>query len=605
MYLELIKNLSNYLEEEFKINHLNYNNIILEQCPDYIKDYDIMINCFKLTKYLNSTNELIANSIYKYLKNNKYINKIEKNKSFINFNLKPDFLFKIALDVYIRHIISDLPIISKSKKIMIEYSAPNTNKPMHLGHIRNNIIGMSLVNILKKVGHTVYAVNLINDRGIHICKSMIAYQLYGNNETPNSSSKKGDHFVGDFYIKFTKELNKQISFLKKNNPGLNDKNENELFIKTNIGKAVKNMLIKWETGDKETIILWKKMNKWVMDGFYKTYNRMGTIFDKFYFESDIYKLGKKIIKDNLKNEIFKKENEAIYVDLTKKALGKKILLRSDGTSMYITQDIGLTIKKNKDFNIDKQIWIVGNEQIHHFNILFTIMNIINKENKCEYYHLPHGMIELPDGKMKSREGKIVDADQIFDQLFHLTKQYIIQKDNIKKKNNIDEYAEIISMGAIKFMLLKYNSKTDIIFNPEATIKLEGDTGPYIQYACVRINSIIKKMTINSRDLLDHLQSYQNNINWNKLKTRIEKKIAILIIKYPITLKNAANKLDCSILTTFLLNLSKYFNYFYKKCPIITAKTKELQQTRLALCFMVRETIYDICKILTIKIPEFM
>jgi arginyl-tRNA synthetase len=570
-----------------------------EICPDSMNG-ELTVNCFRLARPLKMKPDAIADQVLNFLSAHSDIEKTEKVKAFVNFNIKADALYRDTL--------SDIDSLMKEtklnetaqRKFLVEYSAPNTNKPLHLGHLRNNTLGMSLVSLLRRVDNEVAAVNLVNDRGIHICKSMVGYTRFGNNKTPESTEKKGDHFVGDFYVLYDKELKKQIAELKKEKPELAEESDEELFTKTEIGAATQATLRKWENSDPETIALWKKMNKWVIDGFTETYDRMGIVFDRVYFESDTYKLGKDIIEDGLSKGILKKrEDGAIIAPLKKYKLNDKVVLRADGTSVYITQDIGTTLKKFNDFHPDSQIWVVGDEQIYHFKTLFSILKELGYDWGDNLHHLAYGMINLPSGKMKSREGTVVDADNLFDEMTELAKNATIERCGDNIPSDIDERSEIIAQGALKFMLLKFNPKTTITFDPQASIKFEGDTGPYVQYVCARINSIIKKAEAQG------IKLDENNTDWNLLNTPWERNLAIQASFYPQVLLTAAEKLDCSGIILYLLKLAKTYNSFYRECPVLIAETEELKLARLKLSSAVKEIIADGLHTLTIDIPEAM
>ncbi|MBO5723376.1 MAG: arginine--tRNA ligase, partial [Lentisphaeria bacterium] len=364
------------------------------------------------------------------------------------------------------------------RRILVEYSAPNTNKPQHLGHVRNNTLGMSSCALLARVGHDVIPVNLINDRGIHICKSMLAYQRFGNGDTPEKSGIKGDHFVGNYYVKYNDELKKQITALRQARPELAEKEDDELFLETEIGAAAQEMLRKWENSDPEVVELWKLMNSWVIAGFNATYERMGVKFTKTYLESQTYLLGKDNVRKGLEEGVFeKREDGAVIADLGK--LGTKVLLRKDGTSVYITQDIGTTLLKYNEFQPDGMVWVVGDEQILHFQMLFKILGKMGNAWADKLHHLSYGMVNLPTGKMKSREGTVVDADDLFDEMHTLARNAALERirEGEEAPADLEERSEIIGMGALKFMLLKFNAKTTMMFDPQASLKFEGDTGP--------------------------------------------------------------------------------------------------------------------------------
>ena len=597
MNLRVSDDLKSFLSAKFNV-HPQLINIQFELCPPNMEG-ELTVNCFKLASLLKGKPDTIADYVLEFLSSHPDIIKSEKVKAFVNFRLTASSLYRDTVSEPNRILQSANVGQTGKRKILIEYSAPNTNKPLHLGHLRNNTLGMSLASLLRRVGNDVFAVNLINDRGIHICKSMLAYKRFGNGITPETSGKKGDHLVGEFYVKFDQALRKEIAELKSSKPELADKSDEDLFALTAIGQEAQEILRRWENGDAETIELWKKMNKWVIDGFQLTYNRMGIKFDRVYFESDTYKLGKDIAVKGEKDGVFKKrEDGAIVVDLKPFGLTEKVLLRSDNTSVYITQDIGTTLMKDADFHPDQQIWVVGDEQIHHFKTLFAIMKVLGYKWADQLYHLAYGMINLPSGKMKSREGTVVDADNLFDDMKELAKSSTLERLNGEIPADIEERSEIIAMGALKFMLLKFNPKTTMLFDPQASIKFEGDTGPYVQYVCARINSILKKFAHDGKSL-------PNNINWELLQTKWEKQLAILASFYPEALLSAAEKLDCSVLVNYLLDLAKTYNSFYRECSVLNAETEELKSARIALSSVIKEIIADGLKTLTIDIPEAM
>ena len=491
MNLQAIKDLAVFLSSKYRLQD-NSLSILPEICPPGMKG-ELTINCFRLAQILKGNPEIIANDALVFLTSHPDVLSAEKIRAFVNFAFKEESLFRDTI-ANPKQILASAKVSDKEKKrYLIEYSAPNTNKPLHLGHLRNNTLGMSLASLLKRVGNDVTAVNLINDRGIHICKSMLAYKRFGNGATPESAGKKGDHFVGDFYVKFDSELRKELKNLRDSDSGAAGKSDEDLFALTQIGKEAQEILRKWESGDHETIALWKMMKKWVLEGFDKTYKRMGIEFDKIYLESETYKLGKDIVLQGEKDGIFmRREDGAIVADLKPFGLTEKVLLRADGTSVYITQDIGTTIKKYEEFRPDCQIWVVGDEQIHHFKTLFALIKLLGFSWADNLYHLSYGMINLPTGKMKSREGTVVDADNLFDDMHKLAKDAALERCEGNIPCDIEGRSEIIAQGALKFMLLKFNPKTTIMFDPQASIKFEGDTGPYVQYVCARINSILKK-----------------------------------------------------------------------------------------------------------------
>lgn len=573
-------------------------NITPDLCPENM-DGDLTINCFRFAKIFKIAPEQLSNIIAEYLNAHSDIDKVEKIKAFVNITLKAEAAH--------RRTVADIPTLladgtlpeKLQKRILIEYSAPNTNKPQHLGHVRNNTLGMSLASLMKRVGHDVIEINLVNDRGIHICKSMIAYQRWGNNATPESTGIKGDHLVGNYYVKFNTELNKELDLLKVARPELGQKNDDELFLETELGRATQKMLQNWEAGDSDVRQLWQMMNGWVFKGFDQTYQRIGIKFDHTYLESETYMLGKDLVADGLKRGVFEKRPDgAIVIDLDK--LGTKVVLRSDGTSVYITQDIGTTLKKFEDYQPDSQIWVVGDEQILHFKMLFAILKKMGYQWADNLCHLSYGMVNLPTGKMKSREGTVVDADELFEEMVELSKNAIVERvgDTISTEE-LNSRAEIIGIGALKFMLLKFNPKTTMMFDPEASVKFEGDTGPYVQYACARINSISRKA------IECGLDPEASVADWDLAITKEEKAVSLQLWLYPQILRSATEKQDCSLLVDYLLNTAKAFNRFYRECPVLNAENEPLKRVRLKLCLAVREVLCDGLNTLTIQVPDAM
>ena len=569
-----------------------------ELCPDDMNG-DITVNCFRFAGRMKKNPMQLAQEVTQFLLQHKDVNSVETVKAFVNVTLNPEAVHS--------DVVADMNALMDSvhfdeqqkKKILVEFSAPNTNKPQHLGHVRNNTLGMSLVSLLRRVGHNVTAVNLINDRGIHICKSMVAYQLFGNGMTPESTGKKGDHLVGDFYVKYNDELKEQLKELRSSKPELAEKNDDELFLETEIGQAAQEMLQKWEQENEEVRSLWKMMNSWVFDGFDITYKRMGINFDQIYLESDTYLLGKDIIKKGIDSGVFvKREDGAVIADLGKK-LGEKVVLRSDGTSVYITQDIGTTVKKYEDFQPDMQVWVVGDEQKFHFRVLFEILKKLGYNWAEGLHHLAYGMVNLPSGKMKSREGTVVDADDLFDEMYELAYSATKERAGSNIPEDIEERSEIIAMGALKFMLLKFNPKTTIKFDPEASIKFEGDTGPYVQYACARINSILRKY-----ESSDGAINY-DSVKWELLNSDYEKKLSLRLSQYPAIMKRAAELMDCSVVVAYLLDLAKDFSRFYRECSVLNAETQELKNARIVLSECVKIILQDGLNSLTINVPDAM
>jgi arginyl-tRNA synthetase len=567
-----------------------------EICPQNMEG-ELTVNCFRFARIFRQSPDGIAAKVAEFLAAHADVEKAEQLKAFVNITLKPAAVYRDTLAD--ADAVLSAPVMNDAEKrrILIEYSAPNTNKPQHLGHVRNNTLGMALASLMARAGHDVIPINLVNDRGIHICKSMIAYQRFGNGCTPESTGIKGDHLVGDFYVKYNDALKKELEALRKAQPELADKTDDELFLNTEIGAAAQKMLQDWEAGVPEVRALWEKMNSWVFAGFAQTYERMGVKFVHTYLESETYLLGKDHIQAGLEKGIFfKREDGAVCCDLDK--IGVKVVLRSDGTSVYMTQDIGTTIKKYQDYKPDGQIWVVGDEQIFHFQQLFAILKKMGFDWADNLHHMAYGMVNLPTGKMKSREGTVVDADDLFDEMVQLARAATLERCGDDVPEDIDARSEIIGMGALKFMLLKFNPKTTIMFDPQASLKFEGDTGPYVQYACARINSIVQKAAERGIQL-------DGKPDWELLAAKEEKELAIKAAFYPLEIRDAAEKMDCSVLVTYLLDLAKAFNRFYRECPVLAAENDELKKARMTLCLRVRDVIADGLSTLTISVPQAM
>ena len=593
-----IADLEAFLKSEFPQAEIPANwNIATEKCPADMTG-DLTVNCFRFAKIFRAAPDKIAEMSADFLNRHADVEKAEKIKAFVNLTLKGHAVHRDSVARLSELLDSGRLPQDKRQRILIEFSAPNTNKPQHLGHVRNNTLGMALASLLKRVGHDVIAINLVNDRGIHICKSMLAYQRFGNGVTPQSTGIKGDHLVGDFYVKFNSALKLELEALKKDKPELAGKDDEDLFLETEIGRATQKMLQDWEAGDPAVMALWETMNSWVFEGFDVTYKRMGIKFDHTYLESQTYLLGKDLVAESLKKGVFtQRPDGAVVVDLGK--MGQKVVLRSDGTSVYITQDIGTTLKKYEDYKPDSQIWVVGDEQILHFNMLFAILKKMGYSWADNLFHLVYGMVNLPTGKMKSREGTVVDADDLFAEMVDLAKEAARERcgDEVTEED-IAARAEIIGMGALKFMLLKFNPKTTMTFDPQASVKFEGDTGPYVQYACARINSIERKS-------IERGIKCDDNPDWSLLTKEEEKSLSITAYFYPQALLEASEKKDNSVLVEYLLDLAKAFNRFYRECPVLAADDENLRKSRLALCAGIRAILADGLNTLTIGVPEAM
>ncbi len=532
--------------------------------------YTYAFPCYRLAKFEKKAPLLIAKDLKAKIKLPESIEQVESEGPYLNFTVKSQIIIEnitLLQEDYGRIRETDESI--SKYNVVIEYPSPNTNKPLHFGHIRNMLLGKSLSNLLLYKGYKVFQVNLNNDRGIHICKSMVAYKKWGENKEPNI---KSDHFVGNYYVKYNQMLEKH--------PEL----ENE----------ARKMLRLWEDGDTETRDLWKKMNKWAFDGFKITFEKLGIKFDKEYYESSLYLKGKEIIYEGLKKGLFEQtEDGAIFVRLKEKYnLEDKVLIRSDGTSIYITQDIYLAYIKKKDFNYDKSIYVVADEQIQHFKWLFAILDLLGF--KEDNFHLSYGMVDLPEGKMKSREGTIVDADDIIAKIEKLALEEVNMRYSNLSENEKKHRAEIIGMAALKFYILKFSAIKGFTFNPRESISFEGETGPYILYCNARINSIISK----SREDIDL------NVNWELLKHQTELLLLKHLTYFPEIIDTAESSYNIHIIPQYLLTLCQSFNSFYSSCLVIS-ENKELEKARLLLIKCVQVVIRIGLKILGIDILDQM
>lgn len=486
---------------------------------------------------------------------------------------------------------------AKGKKVMVEFSSPNTNKPLHLGHLRNNFLGFSVANILDAYGYEVIKANLVNDRGIHICKSMVAYEKLGENASPESSGLKGDHLVGKYYVLFDQEYKKQIKELiaegvteevaKKEAPWM---------------KAAQEMLVKWEAGDAHTVDLWKKLNDWVYQGFDETYRSLGVTFDQYYYESDTYLLGKDIVKEGLeKGVFFKKENGSVWADLSSAGLDEKLVLRADGTSVYMTQDMGTADLKYKDHGIEKSVYVVGNEQDYHFEVLFSIMRMLDRPYGKGLYHLSYGMVDLPSGKMKSREGTVVDADDLIQEMVDTAREHTLELGKIEgfTQEEAEALYQMLGLGALKYFLLKVDPKKRMLFNPKESIEFQGNTGPFIQYTHARIAAILRKAAQIELDFSDN-----SFANYSDLQ-ETERILIFQLTEYKNKVAIAAEELSPAVIAQYLFDLAKDYNRFYAELPIFSETKAEVQAFRVALSAQVAKTIRSGMKLLGINVPQKM
>ena len=553
---------------------------------------DITVVVFPMLRFVKGNPVQIGQSIGEFL--------IANVEEVIRFNVVKGFLNLVFSDAYFLNFFKETSDYSKFGKatgeeetIMVEYSSPNTNKPLHLGHIRNILLGYSVAEILKASGKKAYKTQIVNDRGIHICKSMLAWKTYGNGETPESTGLKGDKLVGNYYVKFDQEYKKEIALLLAE--GFSEK---EAKLKAPSLIKAQEMLIKWEAGDEEIVALWKTMNGWVYAGFDKTYASLGVDFDKLYYESNTYLLGKEVIKEGLSKDVFfQKEDGSIWCDLTEDGLDEKIVQRSDGTAVYMTQDIGTAIQRVKDYpEITGMIYTVGNEQDYHFKVLFLILKKLGYQWAENLFHLSYGMVDLPSGKMKSREGTVVDADDLMAEMTNTARE--ISEDLGKLEGYSNEEKEklykTIGLGALKYYILKVDPKKRILFDPKESIDFNGNTGPFIQYTYARIQSILRKADFDySKEII--------SINLHPKEREVIKTLQL----FPENVQNSANNNSPALIANYTYDLVKSYNSFYQSVPILGCDNLEEKIFRTQLSKKVGETIKIAFKLLGIDVPERM
>ena len=536
---------------------------------------DLAFPCFPLARLLKTAPQRIASQLAARILPGDEIEKAASEGGYLNlFFNQTRFIGMVLREVHSKNEAYGNNRDGEGRVALIEYSSPNTNKPLHLGHLRNNVLGMATANLLEASGYKTVKVNLINDRGVHICKSMLAYQKWGNGETPTTSGLKGDHLAGKYYVLFESRL--------KEDPALEEE--------------AQEMLRKWEAGDGETLALWKKMNAWVYEGFQETYRRMGTAFDKWYYESDTYRLGKDLVQQGLEKGVFyRREDGAVEVDLTTHGFDKKVLLRPNGTAVYITQDIGTAKLKYDDYAFFRSLYVVANEQDYHFNVLFKILELLGFGWAAGCVHLSYGMVELPEGKMKSREGTVVDADDLLDELKDLAREAILERRDDYDSGELEERAEEIGQGALKYFLLKVNPKNNIQFNPKEAIAFEGATGPYIQYSHARIQSILRK----AGDL-----SFAS-VDLSVLGAREEFSLAKELYGFPEEIRKAAQEYNPARISEAGWRIAKELSKFYKENQVLKAETEELRLARLFMIHCTAVVLRKILSLLGIAAPERM
>ena len=577
------------LKAEFDVEE---NNISLQPTKkDFEGSYTFVV--FPYVKALRKSPVEIGNAIGNYLvANSGVVSAFNVVQGFLNLSIADSAWVDLFTGIFKDKTFGQLP--DKNEVVMVEYSSPNTNKPLHLGHLRNNFLGFSVAQILSANGYKVIKTNLVNDRGIHICKSMLAYQKFGNGETPESSGLKGDHLVGKYYVEFDKRYKVEIKALEEKGLSEDDaKKEAPLLIEA------QEMLLKWENNDSETIALWEKMNEWVFAGFKLTYEKMGVSFDKTYRESNTYLLGKKIVEEGLKSGVFfQKEDNSVWIDLTEEGLDQKLVLRKDGTSVYITQDIGTAELKYNDFKMSKSIYVVGNEQDYHFEVLFKIIKKMGRPYGDGTFHLSYGMVDLPSGKMKSREGTVVDADDLMQEMVDTARERTMELGKTEGFSQVeaDELYNTLAMGALKYFLLKVDPKKRMLFNPEESIDFQGHTGPFIQYTHARICSILRKA---------HAQGITGKTTDYPELQESEREVIYLLGQYPQILADAGRELSPALISFYIYELAKAYNRFYNEVNIFNETDKNAQQFRVAFSGVVGETIQKAMSLLGIKVPSRM
>lgn len=562
---------------------------------EFVGDFTLVV--FPFLKISKQKPEDTANTIGQYLAENlKEIESFNVVKGFLNIQLSSNYWAEFTNEALANDNFGIAAKGSSGKTFMVEYSSPNTNKPLHLGHIRNNLYGYSVAKILEANGHNVIKANLVNDRGIHICKSMLAWQKWGNGATPESLGIKGDKLVGDYYVKFDKEYKKQQAELKAQ--GMSD---DEAANQAPIILEAREMLRKWEAGDKEIVDLWTTMNNWVYAGFDITYKALGIDFDKIYYESQTYMLGKSIVLKGLEDGVlFKKEDNSIWIDLTADGLDQKLLLRGDGTSVYMTQDLGTAHQRFEQYKLDELLYVVGNEQIYHFQVLKLVLKKLGFDWSDHITHLSYGMVELPEGKMKSREGTVVDADDLIAEMVNTARESSSERKDLS--NFSQEYTEqiynMIGLGALKYFILKVDPKKTMLFNPKESIDFNGNTGPFIQYTHARICSLLRKandLNINISSTIAEFPQF----------TEKETQLIKLFFEFPAVVADAGANYSPALIANYLYSIAKEYNQFYHDNPILKEENATVRNFRLALSKLTAKIIKNGAELMGIQVPERM
>ena len=559
---------------------------------------NLTVVVFPFLKASRKSPEATATELGEWLvANEPAVEKFNVAKGFLNITIDPAYWAQV-----LRHIAAEerwgiKPVTEQSELYMVEYSSPNTNKPLLLGHVRNNLLGYSLARILDANGHKVVKTNIVNDRGIHICKSMLAWQKWGNGATPESTGKKGDHLIGDFYVAFDKHYRQELREIM-NREGIS---EDEAAAKSPLMAEAREMLRRWETGDPEVRELWKTMNSWVYAGFDETYKRLGVDFDKIYYESDTYLEGRELVLKGLEEgKMYRKEDGSVWADLTGDGLDHKLLLRSDGTSVYMTQDIGTAKLRFRDFPIDKMVYVVGNEQNYHFQVLSLLLDRLGFKWGKDLVHFSYGMVELPEGKMKSREGTVVDADDLMDEMVRTAAEAAEGRFDSMTPEEAADTARMVGLGALKYFLLKVDPKKNMLFNPKESIDFNGNTGPFLQYTHARICSLLRKAGMeNFADLLAAQPA--------QAPAPAEKAVALIqrLGDFPQIVEEAGRNFSPALIANYCYDLAKLYNQFYHDCPILREENEAVKMQRLLLSAVVARTLREATALLGMEMPERM
>jgi arginyl-tRNA synthetase len=581
----VVKALKDLYGQDFTENELTINNTK----PEFEGDYTLVL--FSFVKQLKKSPEQLGKELGESLLTNSptLFSSFNVIKGFLNLTVGDNYWTGYLESTHTNTQLGYQP--SNGQTVIVEYSSPNTNKPLHLGHLRNNFLGWSVAQLLKVSGYDVVKTAIMNDRGIHICKSMVAWQLFGKGDTPASTGIKGDHFVGDYYVQFGVEYKKEVEKMIAEGTTKEEAEKN-----APIMLAAQKMLLDWENGDPEVRELWQKMNNWVYEGFSETYKKIGSDFDKNYFESETYLLGKEFVEEGVQNGVFyKKEDGSVWVDLTADGLDEKLLLRKDGTSVYITQDLGLADKKYENYHYTQSIYVIADEQNYHMKVLKLILKKLGKPYAEGIYHLSYGLVELPSGRMKTREGTVVDADDMIEELKKVAREKTEELGKVKDFNpgELNELYDTIALGALKFFLLRVDPKKKMIFNPEESIDFQGFTGPFIQFIHARIKSILRK------------EKPGNTALQSPSLLPLEKKLIVLLEQYPTIIEQALAEHNPSALAIYVYDVAKTFSSFYTEHSVLGAESEEKKQLRLRISQLTANIIASAMSLLGIKVPERM